>query len=486
MIISSWIFSRWMALIYLLAFCSLGTQVLGLIGQHGILPVADFLHYISQEAGSSRYWAAPTLGWFNHSNEALMFLCWGGAFLSILLFLGILPTLCSFLLWIFYLSLTVLGQDFLGFQWDNLLLETGFLLIFLTPSLLNIKPQFKASFHPSIIVVWLLRWLLFRLMFESGIIKLLSGDVNWSHLTALTYHYWTQPLPNIISWYANQLPMWFQKLSCLVVFAVELIFPFFILCGRWGRLIAFFGITVLQLLIILTGNYCFFNLLAIGLCLTLLEDEHWRVFARSDATKQSFKINDTKISEGGIYYNILTAIVAVFIVIVSSGLMLDSFCHLSLPKPVEKLITVVSPMRSINNYGLFAVMTTERNEITLEGSNDGDQWLSYEFRYKPGDINQAPKWVMPFQPRLDWQMWFAGLSSWRENPWVVNLMERLLQGEPTVVNLLAVNPFKDHPPKYIQATFWGYHFTNFKTRASNGAWWQREVKGLYCPTMSLQ
>jgi len=441
-----------MALVYLAAFWSLGVQVLGLIGHHGILPTSDFLQLIDQEEGPNRFWAAPTLCWFNNSDGFLLFLCWGGAVLSILFLMGVMPPLSAFLLWLFYLSLTVAGQDFLGFQWDNLLLEAGFLLIFL-------------AVRPSIIVVWLFRWLLFRLVFESGMVKLLSTDTNWAHLTALTYHYWTQPLPNMISWYAAQWPLWFQKLSCALMFGVELFMPFFIFCGRRARLIAFFGITGFQLLIILTGNYCFFNLLAIGLCLTLLDDGEWK---------------------GGIFYKIVTCLVAALVLIVSLGLMADSFGHLPLPKPVEKLIVSVSPLRSINNYGLFAVMTTERNEIILEGSNDGEHWLPYEFRYKPGDVNQAPRWAMPHQPRLDWQMWFAALGTWRENQWLMALMARLLQGEPSVVRLLAVNPFADHPPRYIQAAFWEYHFTDFKTKGPNGPWWHREIKGLYCPTFSLK
>jgi len=498
MIITSWAFSRWMALIYLAAFWSLGVQILGLIGHHGILPAGDFLRYVGQAEGAGRFWVAPTLCWFDHSDGFLLFLCWGGAGLSILLLLGVMPALTAFLLWLFYLSLTVAGQDFLGFQWDNLLLEAGFLLIFLVPRGFSI--QFKPSVRPSIVIVWLLRWLLFRLMFESGMIKLLSGDTNWSHLTALTYHYWTQPLPNMISWYANQLPLWFQKLSCAVLFIIEILVPFFIFCGRRGRLIAFFGITGLQVLIILTGNYCFFNLLAISLCLTLLEDEHL-IFLRgknssviASVAKQSFKKIATSLSaprndiitQREIFYKIVTGLVAAFVLTVSLSLMADSFAHLPLPKPVEKLLTAVGPLRSINNYGLFAVMTTQRNEIILEGSNDGENWLAYEFRYKPGNVDQAPRWAMPHQPRLDWQMWFAALGNWRENQWLMALMVRLLQGEPSVINLLATNPFPDHPPKYIQATFWEYHFTDFKTKGPHGPWWRREIKGLYCPTLSLQ
>jgi len=536
MIISSWIFSRWMALIYLIAFWSLGVQILGLIGSHGILPTGDFLHYIAQDQGASRFWAAPTLCWVNNSDGFLLFLCWGGVALSMLLLIGVWPALTAFLLWIFYMSLTVVGQDFLGFQWDNLLLEAGFLLIFLVPHPFRI--HLKPAVRPSIVIIWLFRWLLFRLMFESGMVKILSGDTNWAHLTALTYHYWTQPLPNMISWYANQLPLWFQKLSCAILLGIELFIPFLIFFGRWPRLIAFFGITGLQLLIILTGNYCFFNLLAIGLCLTLLEDEHFKFLglelptpeyknatlmpdvisspassnesnlsspkafvgdpdknislplvgspAASAACRHQIWNSISSVREGGIIYLILTGLVAALILIVSLGLMLDSFAHLPLPNPVEKLITAVSPLRSINNYGLFAVMTTQRDEIVLEGSNDGEQWLPYEFYFKPGNVNFAPSWVMPYQPRLDWQMWFAALGSWRENQWLMVLMERLLQGEPSVTRLLSVNPFKDHPPQYIQATFWEYHFTDFKTKGPNGPWWHREIKGLYCPTVSLR
>jgi len=465
-----------MAFIYLVAFWSLGVQILGLIGSHGILPASEYLHYVEQQEGANRFWVAPTLCWFNSSDGFLLFLCWAGVVLSLLCLIDFLPTLAAFLLWIFYLSLTVVGQDFLGFQWDNLLLEAGFLLIFLVP--LPLRVNFRPTVRPSIVIIWLLRWLLFRLIFQSGMVKILSGDLNWSHLTALTYHYWTQPLPNMISWYVNQLPLWFQRLSCGVMLGIELFVPFLIFCGRWARLVAFFGITGLQLLIILTGNYCFFNLLAIGLCLTLLEDEHLMFLRLGNSSKS--------IIQGGILYKIMTGLVAAFVLIVSLGLMEDSFCHLPLPKPVEKLITAVSPMRSINNYGLFAVMTTQRNEIILEGSNDGEHWLPYEFPYKPGDINKAPRWAMPYQPRLDWQMWFASLGSWRDNQWLMVLMDRLLKGEPSVVRLLAVNPFKDHPPRYIQATFWAYYFTDFKIRNSNGHWWQREIKGLYCPTVSLR
>jgi hypothetical protein len=471
MILIAWVFSRWMALVYLAAFWSLGSQILGLIGSHGILPVADFLHSAAQEQGARRFWLEPTLCWVASSDQFLLFLCWGGAVSSILFFIGVMPTVTAFLLWLFYLSLTVAGQEFLGFQWDNLLLEAGLLLIFLLPPcVLQVKP----SVRPSRIVIWLFRWLLFRLVFESGMVKLLSADPTWSGLTALTYHYWTQPLPNAISWYAAQAPVLFQKISCIFLFAVELVVPFLIFAGRWGRLAAFFGITALQVLILLTGNYGFFNFLAIGLCLTLLEDV---------PPQHPVLRNPTP---GVVPYRITTIILAAIIVAVSLGLIGHSFCRMSLPAPVTRLIIALQPLRSINNYGLFAVMTTVRNEIIVEGSNDGQHWLPYEFRYKPGDVRQAPKWMAPHMPRLDWQMWFAALGSFQENPWFTQFLVRLLQGEPSVLALLAQNPFPGHPPQYIRGTFWDYHFTDFKTRHSDGAWWRRQEVGLYSPAFSLK
>jgi hypothetical protein len=475
MVLSAWIFSRWMAFIYLAAFWSLGVQILGLVGSHGILPVGDFLQAARQQE-LHPYWAQPTFCWFNHSDGFLLFLCWGGMLLSVLMLFGVWPAMTALGLWLFYLSLTVAGQDFLGFQWDNLLLEAGFLLIFLFPKPFSI--HLKPAVHPSIVLVWLLRLLLFKLMLESGLVKFLSGDPNWRNLTALTYHYWTQPLPHVVSWYVNQLPLWFQKFSCFVLFVIELIFPWLILGGRWCRLIAFFGLTSLQLLIILTGNYCFFNWLAIGLCMTLLEDEHFSIF--------SLPLGTGGFREGGLFYKIITRVIAVIVLTVSFALMAGEFLRMPLPASVQKLIMAVEPLRSINNYGLFAVMTTQRNEIILEGSRDGEHWTPYEFRYKPGNVDKAPQWVAPFQPRLDWQMWFASLGSWRDNQWVLTLMERLLQGEPSVIRLLAVDPFAGHPPKYMRAVLWAYHFTDFKTKAQTGAWWTRDAQGLWCPTVSLR
>ena len=461
---SARLFLRFIALIYLIAFWSLGTQILGLIGSQGILPVKDFLDGILQYWGPQHFWKAPTLCWFNSSDTFLLFLCVAGCVCSILSFAGILPWLNAFLLWVLYLSLTIVGQEFLGFQWDNLLLETGFLAIFLLP--VRRSWRWRRDEGPSRIVIWLLRLLLFKLMFESGLVKILSGDTTWSNFTALTYHYLTQPLPNIISWYFYQLPVWFHKLSCFFVFVVELVIPFLIFCGRRARWIAFWILIGFQLLIVLTGNYCFINLLAIALCFLLLDD---------------VKLS---VRRPPLWHTLIASVIAVAVLTVSTIQMVAAF-NRPLSRLAYSIVRFVNPLRTINSYGLFAMMTTERDEIIIEGSQDADTWQAYEFRWNPGDLMQPPGWVMPHQPRLDWQMWFAALGDYRQNPWLIYTMARLLQGSSPVLDLFKSNPFKDRSPRYIRAIIYEYSFTDFATKQKTKAWWQREFKGSYTPILSL-
>lgn len=456
------IFLRLLAIVYFIAFVSLIVQVQGLIGNRGILPVGEFLKVVSQYFGPQRFWQAPTLCWLNSSDDFLLFLCGAGMAFSVILFLGILPWLSAFALWVLYLSLTIAGQEFLAFQWDNLLLQVGFISIFLfTPSFSQKKWHWNDD-SPSIAVIWLLRWLLFQFMLESGLVKILSGDHAWKDLTALTYHYLTQPLPNIISWHVYQWSVWFHKLSCFVMFVIELVAPFLIFCGRRARIIAFFILSSFQLLIFLTGNYGFFNLLTIALCFSLLP-----------MASLSFRAKPI--------VGIIAAIIFLLSILEMPVMLGQPF-----PKPLYGILRAIEPFRTINTYGLFAVMTTERDEIIIEGSRDGVTWLPYEFHWKPGEIGNSPRWAAPHQPRLDWQMWFAALSDYRRNPWLVNLMVRLLEGSKPVGNLFAKNPFPDAPPKYIRAAFYEYHFTDPQTRKKTGAWWRREWKGFYLPAMGLK
>ena len=480
--LTTWLFLRLLGVIFCIAFVSLGTQILGLAGSQGILPTPEFLKGVEEFYGAKRFWVLPTLCWLNGSDAFLLFLCWCGAALSILLIADIFPRMMLCLLWSFYLSLSGVCQEFLGFQWDILLLETAFLAIFLAPG--HVLPK-KPLPEPSIELIWLLRWLVFRLMFESGFVKLASGDETWRNLTALTYHYTTQPLPNILSWYVYQWPAFIHKLSVLIMLVFELMVPFFIFFGRWGRRMACGGFVILQCFILLTGNYCFFNYLTIILCLSLIDDEDVRrIFPQ--------KVNADLNSEEGHrrqnpFYLWGTRVFAAVMVVLSVGQFgAQNFRGHFLPQPLRVVQGLIEPFRSINGYGLFAVMTTKRPEIIIEGSRDGKTWLPYEFKWKPGRLDRAPGWVAPHQPRLDWQMWFAALSSYQYNKWLIRFVYQLLKGSAPVLGLLDKNPFPDRPPQYIRALLYDYKFTDFETKKNTGQWWQREYEAPYCPPLSLK
>jgi predicted DCC family thiol-disulfide oxidoreductase YuxK len=518
-VLPRWVFLRMLGAIYLVAFISLWTQIDGLIGHNGILPAGQFMSAVGQQCdlqgiGLDRFHLLPTLCWFDSSDGFLHFQCAVGAGLAVLLVIGIAPVPCLVLLWLLYLSLVTVGREFLGFQWDNLLLEAGFLAIVFAPlqflphwfrqllrgARTTLSARTVVSDHadkavrapvqaapPSRIVLWLLRLLLFKLIFSSGCVKLASGDPNWRNLTALTYHYQTQPLPTWIGWYAGQLPLWFQKVSCAGMFGIELGAPFLVFAPRRLRFGGAAAIAFLQILILLTGNYTFFNCLTLALCVLLLDD-----FAL--ARLLPFKLRPAVVPVTchpspvtlwhwprmvSIPLAVMVMVLYLFQISLTLGIRPAGFY------PVAVADVWLEPFRTFNGYGLFAVMTTERREIVVEGSDDGLNWLPYEFKYKPGDINRRPGFVAPFQPRLDWQMWFAALGDYRQNPWFVSFCLRLLQGSPEVLALLEKNPFPNHPPHYLRAGFYDYQFANFTERQKTGAWWKREQVGNYLPGFSL-
>jgi len=474
------IFLRLLGAIYFIAFISLWTQILGLVGSNGILPVGKFLESVGREAGLERYWELPTLCWLDSSDRFLQLLCGGGAILSLLLLFNIVPVFVLFFLWVFYLSLTVACREFLSFQWDLLLLETGFLAIFLAP--LHIFPKSSRHSPPSPLVLWFFRLLLFKLIFSSGAVKLASHDPTWRNLTALNYHYETQPLPTWIGWVAHQLPVDFQKVSCVGMFFIELGAPILIFAPRNLRYFGIVAIIFLQGLIAATGNYCFFNLLTVALCVLLLEDTFWPKRWRESLRSEKPLLGRLRRWPRWVIGPI-AAVILVITTVEMSGLFRR---WVRWPRPVAVLYQIFLPLRSVNSYGLFAVMTTSRLEIIVEGSNDGITWLPYEFKYKPGDPKRRPKFVAPHQPRLDWQMWFAALGDVEENPWFLNFCVKLLHGSPDVLRLLSKNPFPDTPPRYIRAVLFGYHFTDFATRHEEGSWWRRRKLGPYSPILSLK
>jgi lipase maturation factor 1 len=499
-------FLRMLGLIYLIAFVSLWVQVEGLVGSNGMSPVSRFLPTVRQQLGPDAYFLLPTLCWLDSSNAFLNFLCGGGVVLSLLLIFGIAPALLLAPLFVFYLSLTIAGQVFLNFQWDVLLLEIGFLSIFFAPWQLWPRDLiwWPGSAHPATAApisrgaLFLLKFLLFKLMLMSGVVKLTSGDdcwgwlkqsFQWSALTALDYHYWSQPLPTVFAWWADQSPEWFKHFSVAFCLAVEIIVPFFIWAPRRPRLMAAGLIIFLQIIIALTGNYCFFNLLTIALCLLLIDDVAIGRSRRDFPAHINGPPNASPARTRRALSTQLCSYAALAVIVVTlpinTWLVFSAFKPQSRPPGwLAKFYEHLEAFRIVNGYGLFRVMTKDRGEIVIEGSTDGIEWLPYEFKWKPGNVKRAPVWCAPHQPRLDWQMWFAALDAPEQNPWLIGLIVRLLEGSRDVTGLLAHDPFPDKPPHYIRAMFYRYRFTTPEERRQTGAWWKRQELREYLPTIS--
>jgi predicted DCC family thiol-disulfide oxidoreductase YuxK len=458
----AFLFLRLLGLIYLSAFVSFGMQAQGLIGSHGILPLTDWVETVAGELGTQRFWLVPMVFWWNSSDFAIQAVCWMGAGFSLLLVCNVLPRVSLSMLYVLYLSLFYAGQVFMTFQWDTFLLETGFLALLMS--------------FATVPGIWLLRWLLFRFMFMSGVVKLSSGDPSWWNLSALSYHFWTQPLPTPLAWYAAHLPPDVLKFATGCTLFIELCLPLLIFCPRRVRFVAAFGILLLEVCISLTGNYNWFNLQTMLLCLTLFDNAALRntVFRRLPLPHRS-RASGT-----------LNAVVcSIGVLIVACGLVqMDQRFGGAPPVVARAVNSVVEPLHIANAYGLFAVMTTERDEIVVQGSYDGVDWRDYEFRYKPGDVRRPPPWNIPYQPRLDWQMWFVALDDPQHLPWFSLFLQQLLENEPPVLALLAANPFPDRPPVYVRAQFYEYRFADSQEKAQ-GLWWHRRLLGLYFPMSHL-
>ncbi|MDQ6860428.1 MAG: lipase maturation factor family protein, partial [Verrucomicrobiota bacterium] len=471
------IFLRSLGVIFLIAFVSLWSQIDGLMGSNGISPVAQFLPMARARVGSGVEWLLPTLCWLNASDGFLHLLCGTGVLFSLLIITGLIPAIALLGAYVCYLSLTIAGQPFLNFQWDILLLETGFLAIFFAPwrwRLTNDEPV------PPV-ALFLLKLLLFKLMFMSGVVKLTSGDSSWADLTAMNYHFETQPLPTVLGWWAFQAPEWFKRATTAFTLVAELVAPFLIWTPRRFRVIGCAIIVALQIGIGLTGNYAFFNLLTAVLSLLLIDDQIWPAFVRRLRERPCVSRRIPTIqSWASIAVLVLTLPLTAFHIFQSFRPEADW------PSPISAIYQRVEPFRIANGYGLFRVMTKTRPEIVVEGSADGVDWLPYTFKWKPGDLDRAPRWVQPHQPRLDWQMWFAALGSTRSNPWFYGLAQGLLVNSPPVLRLLESNPFGDKPPRFLRAILFEYRFTSVAEHRATGAWWKRDEKREYMRPISLR
>ncbi len=513
-LIARWLFLRALGVIYFSAFYSLLFQIRGLIGNNGILPATEFLEAVAHSSGPARFWVAPSLFWLSTGNTWLMAVCWVGLLASVLLFFNLWPRGTLLVCFVCFLSFVAAAGDFSGYQSDGMLLEAGFIALFFAPP--GFRPGWGETHPPSRASLFLLQWEWFRIYFESGIVKLASGDPQWRNWTAMDQYYQNGPLPTWIGYYVQHLPHWFHASTVFITFAVELGIVWMMFLPRRWRLVCFVIVTALQSGIILTANYTFLNYLVLSLGILLLDDGYltsvlprgWRgPFERAAAIAAGLRpqpappgpepalsiVNSTTSpspppiptpSKHFSAWKIALTSVILSWIFYSTTAQLAWMLFPQLPLPTAP-VAALDPFRIANRYGLFAVMTRGRYEIEFQGSNDGQNWTPYPFRYKPQDLAKAPGIYAPYQPRFDWNLWFASLGEWRENPIVPSTEERLLSNSHDVLQLFAGNPFADAPPKQVRAVLWQYWFTSLAEKRSTGMWWRRELMGLYAPVLQI-
>lgn len=458
------LFQRGLGLIYLIAFLVAANQFRPLLGEHGLLPVPLFVKQVS-------FHDAPSLFCLFPNDRAFGVAAWLGVLLSGLALTGVsdryrtwLSMLVWAVLWVIYLSFVNVGQVFYGFGWESMLLEAGFFAIFLG----------SRNSAPRAIPIWFLRWMLFRVMFGAGLIKL-RGDACWKDLTCLDYYYETQPMPNPLSWYFHWAPTWMHHGGVLFNHAVELAIPFGYFAPQ--PIATFCGVFTIafQLLLMFSGNLSFLNLLTIVLAIPALDGG---VLSKVIPTHPpAIHPSGRAVQYSMVCLAVLTGILSIRPV-------------LNILSPGQLMNFNYNPLHLVNTYGAFGSISRARYEVVVEGTADWSpgpsaQWREYEFQGKPGDIRRRPPQIAPYHLRLDWLMWFAAMSRYSEEPWFVNFMAKLLQGDRSTLGLLQTNPFPDRPPRYVRAQLYVYRFTTPQARKEGGGWWQRELVGPWFPVVSL-
>jgi lipase maturation factor 1 len=491
-----WLFLRALGVIYFSAFFSLLFQIRGLIGPNGILPAAEYLRAVTNSIGFARFWYTPTLLWFSAGNHAVMAICWTGLVASVFLTINIFPRGMLFLCFICFISFVSAASDFSGYQSDGMLLEAGFISLFLAPP--GFRPGLATNSPPMRASIFLLLWEWFRIYFESGIAKIASGDPQWRNFTAMDEYYQNGPLPTWIGWYAEHLPHWFHAASAFGTLALELALVWMLFLPRRVRIISFFVVTPWQIGIILTANYTFLNYLVLSLGIFLLDDrflsrfvpQSWKAQLAQPMQAASGVVVSPETPRPGwpqIWASYLAGTKLALIAVMFAWLFYSSTVLLlwmiwpGAPFPSGP-VAALQPFRIADRYGLFAVMTRGRYEIEFQGSNDGENWLPYQFRFKPQNPYEAPRIYAPYQPRFDWNLWFASLGHWRSNPIVPRSEERLLAGSPEVLALFAASPFPQ-PPRQVRVLLWQYWFTSRQEKREQGLWWRRQLLGNYAPTL---
>lgn len=485
-----WFFLRALGLIYFSAFYSLVFQIKGMIGPRGILPAASYLGDVANYyPGLQRFWFAPTLLWFGAGNHALMLITWLGLLASVAVIFNLWPRGALTVCLVCFLSFVAAAQDFSGFQSDGMLLEAGFISLFFAPP--GLRPGLGAGHAPSRLSLFLLRWEWFRIYFESGVVKLSSGDYSWRHLTAMDDYYQNGPLPTWVGWYVQQFPHPFHAATAFMTLAAELGLVWMLFLPRRFKIVCFLIVTPFQMGIILTANYTFLNYLVLLLGFLLLDDgfarallpQRWKNWG-TRVPAESSETNAAPTRSAPWLRPVWHGVAAIYlgwVFYATTALLFAMVPHA--PQLPLGPARALEPSRIANQYGLFANMTHERYEIEFQGSTDGQNWVPYPFRYKPQDVRKAPGIYAPYQPRFEWDLWFASLSQWRNYPWVVQTEERLLLNEPDVLSLFAGNPFPGAPPKQVRAVLWQYWFTDRATKRKDGTWWRRQLLGVYAPAL---
>jgi hypothetical protein len=476
-LIPRWIVLRALGLIYCSAFVSLLFQIRGLIGPLGILPANRYLAAVAQSFGPVvRVWFAPTVLWLTGGSHMLMAMCWLGLTASLLLTVNLWPRGMLLICFVCFLSFVSAAQDFSGYQSDGMLLEAGFLALFFAPP--GLRPGLGYDHPPSRASLFLLQWEWFRIYFESGLVKLLSGDTEWRHLTAMDEYYQNGPLPTWIGWYIQHLPHWFHWTTALATLVMELAIVWMILLPRRWRIVCFLIVTPWEIGVIFTANYTFLNYLVLALGFLLLDDCFFQRWVKIKPGEERTPPPRRTLENFGVAVSAVLLSLVAYVTTVE----LISMVFGRLPLPMQP-VTMLEPFRIANQYGLFAVMTRGRYEIEFQGSRDGQEWVAYPFRFKPQALNQAPGIYAPYQPRFEWNLWFASLGSWQQNPLVPRTEERLLTNDPDVLALFAANPFAGTPPRQVRAVLWQYWFTSMEQKRTTGNWWTRKLLGVYAPVL---
>ena len=465
--IARFLILRLLGLVYFVGFLTIVNDGLPLIGSEGLTPAASYLERIENSLASrtAGFIALPSIFWLSVSDGFLMRVAWLGLLVSLLVTLGYANAVLLTFLWFLYMSFVHIGQVWYGFGWEFQLLETGFLAIFLCP-LFDGRPFPKRP--PPVVVIWLYRWLIVRIMLGAGLIKL-RGDDCWRDLTCLVYHYETQPVPNPLSALLHDLPVWFHKIGVLFNYLCELMAPFFAFGPRRARHVAGVLMVSFQLALIVSGNLSFLNWLTIVPALACFDDAFFTRFVSPGWLQRRRQASLHRVQQvvafGLLVVVALFSVAPVLNLVSSRQVMNTSFDRLHL----------------VNTYGAFGSVGRERLELVFAGSDDGTTWREYEFKCKPGSVDRRPCVITPYHYRLDWLLWFAAMGRPQQYPWVVHLVWKLLENDPTTLSLIETNPFPDTPPRSIRVELFRYEFAPLR----EGVWWKRERVASWLPETSL-